>query len=220
MTSLAGRDEVTAAAVDVGRVTDVVLASAGLVVGAPLLGAIAAAVRLDSGAPVLFRQERVGRGGRTFEILKFRSMRSAPPGGPLVSATGDARVTCVGAVLRSTKLDELPQLVNVVRGDMSLVGPRPEVPRYVALWPQQDRDVILSVRPGITDPASIAGLDEGDELAGQADPERYYVDVILPRKAALYVEYVRGRTWSSDVRILGRTVLAVAARRTPWRRRR
>ncbi len=195
---------------DPKRAFDLVAAGAGLVVTSPVLAAAAVAVKLDDpSGPIFFRQVRVGQGGRTFRILKFRSMRVST-GGPEVTSAADDRITNVGRLLRRTKLDELPQLVNVLVGDMSLVGPRPEVPRYVAEWPAAARTVILSVRPGITDPGSIEFRHEETELAAAADPERHYVDVILPRKVALYEEYVRTRSFLGDLAILLRTAAAVA----------
>jgi len=194
--------------IDAKRGFDAIVSAVGLVATAPLLGAIALAVRLTSRGPVLFRQERVGLAGKTFEIHKFRTMRVG--GGPLVSSTGDPRVTRVGRVLRKTKLDELPQLLDVLRGDMSLVGPRPEVPRYVEMWSTQDRRRILSVRPGITDPASIHLRNEADRLAGQPDPERHYVEVLLPEKCAMYVDYVENRSMRGDLRLLLQTLRSVA----------
>lgn len=184
-----------------------------LVVLAPVLIAIGVAVRCDSRGPALFRQIRVGRDGRPFEILKFRTM--AQPGGdrtggaepaPEVTVAGDPRITRVGRALRRRKLDELPQLVNVLRGEMALVGPRPEVPRYVALWPDRLRQEILSVRPGVTDPTSLELRHEEGLLACQPEPERYYREVLLPRKATMYASYVRTRCARDDVRILARTV--------------
>jgi lipopolysaccharide/colanic/teichoic acid biosynthesis glycosyltransferase len=133
------------------RALDLALAATGLVVTAPALVLIALLIRRSSADPVIFRQERVGRYGRPFHIHTFRTLRVDAPG-PLVTASGDGRVTRVGGVLRRTKLDELPQLWDVLRGEMSLVGPRPEVPTYAALWPAAERETILSVRPGITDP--------------------------------------------------------------------
>ncbi|MCA0436777.1 MAG: sugar transferase [Austwickia sp.] len=192
------------------RTFDALVAAVGLVATSPLLAAIAVAVAAEGPGGVLFRQERVGLGGRTFRIHKFRTM-AAVHDGSLISATGDARVTRVGRVLRASKLDELPQLVDVLVGDMSLVGPRPEVPVYVAQWPADLRPVILSVRPGITDPGSIAFRHEADELAIATDPERHYVTSILPRKAALYAAYVRDRSFVGDLRILADTVRAVLA---------
>lgn len=187
------------------RASDLLLAIVGLVVSAPGLAVIALLVRLDSAGPAIFRQERVGRHGRPFKIHKFRTLR-VDAGGPLVSESGDRRVTRVGAVLRRTKLDELPQLWDVVRGDMSLVGPRPEVPPYAALWPERERETILSVRPGITDPTSLVFRNEAAELAMADNPEQHYRTTLLPRKAQMYVEYVRTRSLAGDLAILTRTV--------------
>jgi lipopolysaccharide/colanic/teichoic acid biosynthesis glycosyltransferase len=195
------------------RLLDVVLAVVALLLLWPVMLIVAVAVLVDSGRPVFFRQDRVGLGGRPFRIRKFRTLRTGPEG-PLVSPTGDPRVTRVGAVLRRTKLDELPQLIDVVEGRMSLVGPRPEVPRYVALWPEDLRDVILSVRPGITDPASVAFRHESELLASAKDPELYYVEVLLPEKAQMYAEYVRTRSFAGDVRLIADTLLAVVGRGT------
>ena len=194
---------------DAKRVFDVVVAGVALVVTSPLLVVIGLAVRLTSRGPALFRQERVGRGGVPFTIHKFRTMR-VDHDGALVSATGDRRVTSVGALLRRSKLDELPQLFDVLAGAMSLVGPRPEVPRYAALWPSERRDVILSVRPGITDPVSVAFRHEADLLADADDADTYYREVLLPEKSRLYVEYVESRTFWGDLRILGATLAAVS----------
>lgn len=196
------------------RAVDVVASASGLLVTSPVMAAVAVAVRVDSPGPVLFTQRRVGLHGREFDIHKFRTMTVAAPGEDrqAVTAAGDARITRVGAFLRRTKLDELPQLGDVLVGNMSLVGPRPEVPRYVARWDPALRPVILSVRPGITDPASLAGLDEGAELARAADPERYYVDVLLPRKQAMYVDYVAHASLRGDVGLLVETVRALLRR--------
>lgn len=191
------------------RAFDVALAAVLLWLTWPLMLAIAFLIRLTSRGSALFRQERVGRGGETFRIHKFRTMTSSHHGS-LVSATGDSRVTRVGRVLRRSKLDELPQLLDVLEGRMSFVGPRPEVPRYVAMWPSDRRAVILSVRPGITDPASIALRNESDELAGVEDPERHYVDVLLPRKTAMYVDYVNRRSFLGDLALISQTVGSVA----------
>lgn len=191
--------------VDAKRLVDVVVAAAAFAVLFPLMLVVAIAIRLESRGPVIFRQERVGRYGVPFRIHKFRTLRTGL-GGPLISATHDPRATRVGVVLRRTKVDELPQLLDVLVGDMSLVGPRPEVPKYVARWPIEDRETILSVRPGITDPASIALRNESDELAAVADPEDYYVTTLLPRKVAMYVDYVTSRTLLGDLRILAATV--------------
>lgn len=204
------RRESVAGTVDAKRTVDLVVSFGALIVAAPVMAIIAALIRADSKGPALFRQERVGMNGRHFRIHKFRTLR-ADAGGPLISPTHDNRVTRVGAVLRRTKLDELPQLIDVIAGHMSLVGPRPEVPKYVAMWPPSQRDLILSVRPGITDPATIALRNEADELAAAADPEAYYAAELLPRKTAVYVNYVLTRTLRRDLIILVRTVWAVVA---------
>lgn len=179
----------------------------------PLLLAIALAVRLDSPGPALFRQERVGRHGRSFRIHKFRTMAAdAPARGLPLTVGADPRITRVGAWLRRTRLDELPQFIDILRGDMSLVGPRPEVPRYVALYPPALRDRVLAVRPGLTDPASLQFIDEAALLAAAADPEREYVDVILPRKLALAADYAERATLTGDLCVLWRTLRRLAGR--------
>lgn len=203
----AHRDE--AARPDAKRVFDVAVSAGLLAALSPLLVVIAILIKRDDpDGPILFSQERVGRGGIPFRIHKFRTMRPGAPG-LQVTSDGDPRVTRVGAVLRKTKLDELPQLWDVLVGRMSLVGPRPEVPKYVALWPAQHREVILSVRPGITDPASVRWRNESEELAQAPDPEAHYVEVLLPQKAAMYAEYVRTRSFWGDVLVLFRTAVAV-----------
>ena len=192
------------------RAFDLLASASGLVMLAPLLLLIAVAVKLDSRGPVLFRQERVGRNGRIFRIRKFRTMvRDAPRLGGAITVGRDPRITRVGHVLRRYKLDELPQLIDVLLGDMSLVGPRPEVPKYVALYPPGIRERVLSVRPGLTDNASLAYIDENAQLAGAADPEREYVEKILPEKLRLYVEYVDNRSLALDLSIIGRTAARI-----------
>lgn len=193
------------------RAFDLVVSCGLTTILAPIMLCLGIAVRLDSCGPALFRQERVGIAGRPFRIHKFRTMRLGHDGA-LVSGTGDARVTRLGRILRRTKLDELPQLIDVMRGDMSLVGPRPELPAFVALWPAERRELILTVRPGITDPASIELRNEADALARAEDPHRFYVDSLLPQKTAMYVAYVESRTFAGDLRILGRTLGAVLGR--------
>lgn len=188
---------------------DVAVSASLLAALSPLLAVIAVLIKRDDPeGPILFSQERVGRGGIPFRIHKFRTMRPDAPGLQVTSA-GDPRVTRVGAVLRKSKLDELPQLWDVLVGSMSLVGPRPEVPRYVALWPAAEREVILSVRPGITDPASVRWRNESEELASAPDPEAHYVDVVLPQKAGMYADYVRTRSFWGDLVVLLRTAAAV-----------
>jgi len=175
------------------RLFDIVIAALGLVLLSPLLLAIAAWIKLDSAGPVFFRQERVGRFGRPFRIHKFRTMvAGADRLGTQITIGDDARITAVGLILRRHKLDELPQLIDVLAGAMSLVGPRPEVPRYVALYPPALRDKVLSVRPGITDRASIE-----------------YREVVLPAKLRLAAAYVDGATLASDLRVIGRTLKAL-----------
>ena len=196
------------------RVFDLVVASVLLALLAPLLLVIAAWVRLDSPGPALFRQERVGRGGRPFRIHKFRTMvADAPQRGPALTVGDDARITRAGRWLRRHRLDELPQLIDVVKGDMSLVGPRPEVPRYVAHYPAALRDDVLALKPGLTDPVSLAHLDESALLARAADPEREYVEVVLPRKLELSLAYARRATVFSDLGVLWRTAATLLGRR-------
>jgi lipopolysaccharide/colanic/teichoic acid biosynthesis glycosyltransferase len=197
------------------RTFDLLLATIGLVLLSPCLVVIAIWVRVDSPGPALFRQERVGRNGRPFTMLKFRSMRVAVDSGdPLLTAEADARVTPAGRFLRRTKLDELPQLLNVVKGDMSLVGPRPEVARYVELYPPRVRASVLSVRPGITDYAALLYRDES-ALLGTTDPEAVYVATILPRKLELYERYVTEQSLRTDLRLILLTLRALLRRDVP-----
>lgn len=190
------------------RLFDLFVSALGLAVSSPMLALAAIAVKRDSPGPAIFRQQRVGLGGRNFDIWKFRTMRQDVAGAQ-VTVGDDPRITRSGHFLRSTKLDELPQLGNVLRGEMSLVGPRPEVPRYVQMWPAEAREKILSVRPGITDPASIAFRRESEELALAADPEAHYVDVVLPRKLEMYCHYVDNQSFVGDLVILARTATSV-----------
>jgi lipopolysaccharide/colanic/teichoic acid biosynthesis glycosyltransferase len=194
------------------RVFDLALATIGIVVLSPLLLLIAAWIRLDSPGPALFRQERIGRYGRPFTMLKFRSMRvAAGSADRLLTADADARVTSAGRFLRRTKLDELPQLLNVVKGEMSLVGPRPEVARYVELYPPSVRTTVLSVRPGITDYAALAFRDESS-LLGRSDPESVYIATILPRKLELYERYVAEQSLGTDLRLIVLTLRTLLGR--------
>ena len=200
----------TTAADRARRVLDVAVAGTLLVLGAPLLAATALLVRATSPGPALFVQERVGKDGRVFGLRKLRTMvADAPVRGGALTTPGDPRVTRVGAVLRRWKLDELPQLLNVLGGDMSLVGPRPEVPRYVAGYGPRQREV-LRVRPGITDPASLAFVDEAAVLARYDDCERAYVETVLPAKLALSLAYLERRTLASDLGVLARTLVRIA----------
>lgn len=193
------------------RAFDVAAAAGALAVLLPLFVLIIFIVRATSPGPAIYRQERLGLGGRTFAILKFRTMRepSALVAGPQITVDGDPRITSFGRLLRATKLDELPQLINVVRGDMSLVGPRPEVPAYAGAWTTEQRRIILSVRPGITDPASVQFRRESALLAEQDDPEAFYRSELMPMKTSLYVNYVQTRTFRGDLTILADTFRSV-----------
>jgi lipopolysaccharide/colanic/teichoic acid biosynthesis glycosyltransferase len=193
------------------RLFDCVAAGLGLILLSPLLLAIALWIRLDSPGPVFFRQERVGRHGVPFRIHKFRSMRHDAPGLQLTVGV-DPRITRAGAWLRSRRLDELPQLIDVLQGTMSLVGPRPEVPRYVAHYPPALRDAVLAVRPGITDPSSLDFLDEASRLAAAADPEREYIEHILPIKLQRAADYARQATLRTDLLVVWRTLRRLVAR--------
>lgn len=187
------------------RAIEAVVAAASLVVLSPVLGAIAVAVLLGSGVPVLFRQTRVGKNGAPFTLVKFRTMVSRP-GGIGVTAGDDLRITPVGRLLRKTKLDELPELWNVLRGDMSFVGPRPEAPRYVS--PMEKRwELVLSVRPGLTDPTTLSLLDEESLLASvQGDREEFYIRELLPRKLDGYIAYLEQRSWRGDLQVIWQTL--------------
>lgn len=176
----------------------------------PLLAVAALAVKLDSRGPVIFAQQRVGRNFQPFRIYKFRTMVvDADKRGAQITAGADPRITRVGRWLRKTKLDELPQLINVVKGDMSLVGPRPEVPRYVEMF-RDDYAAVLAVRPGLTDPASIEYRDESSLLAASSDPERTYVEEILPHKIKLARDYIARASFVGDIGIILRTLVRIA----------
>jgi lipopolysaccharide/colanic/teichoic acid biosynthesis glycosyltransferase len=186
------------------RALDVVASALGLLVLSPLLVAAALAIKLDSPGPILFRQVRVGRRMRPFQILKFRTMIAVSTGAPL-TVGADARITHVGRILRKLKIDELPQLINVLRGEMSLVGPRPEVPRYVAFYPKEFAE-ILAVRPGITDAASIRYRDEATLLAEADDAEAEYRNRILPDKIALARMYIDCASLRYDLALIFKTI--------------
>ena len=187
-----------------GVALDAVVSAGGLILLSPLLLLVAIAVVLDDGLPVFFQHERVGRGGRLFRLLKFRSMRTRVAGRSITSS-GDPRVTRAGRILRKYKLDELPQLWNVVRGEMSLVGSRPEIPRFVSLtdplW-----HAVLQRKPGITDLASLVYRNEEELLGRSSHPEAYYKEAILPAKLALNLQYAKTRTFWSDIKLILLTV--------------
>jgi lipopolysaccharide/colanic/teichoic acid biosynthesis glycosyltransferase len=187
------------------RLFDVAVALLALAMLSPLMLALALWIKLDSPGPVFFRQERVGQHGLLFRIHKFRSMRDDAGGLPL-TVGADARITQAGAWLRRKRLDELPQLIDVLQGHMSLVGPRPEVPRYVKRYPAHLRERVLAVKPGITDPSSLEFLDEADLLAAAADPEQAYIELILPLKLQRAADYAQRASLATDVAVLWRTV--------------
>ena len=193
------------------RIFDLLIAGTGLLILSPLLVLMALWIKFDSAGPVFYRQERVGRFGKLFRIHKFRSMTHAQDSGaPQLTVAGDARITSAGRFLRASKLDELAQLVDVVQGNMSLVGPRPEVPRYVAHYPQDVRNKVLSVRPGITDFASIEYRDESRLLAQATDPEREYLEVVMPAKLRYAQRYVDEASLLTDLKLIFRTLKALA----------
>ena len=196
------------------RPIEALAAGVGLFVAAPVLVASAVAIRVGSPGPALFRQARVGKGGRHFQIYKLRTMR-ADTDGPQVTARDDDRVTPIGRLLRLTKLDELPELWNVLRGDMSLVGPRPEVPRYVDLDDPLWREV-LEAPPGLTDPVTVALRNEEEVMANvEGDRERFYLATLQRYKLIGSAEYLRKRTWRSDLRVLFETVVAITRPAAP-----
>jgi lipopolysaccharide/colanic/teichoic acid biosynthesis glycosyltransferase len=195
------------------RLFDVIASAIGLLLLSPVLLLTALLVKLTSPGTVLFLQQRVGRGGKLFSILKFRTMVQEAPklGGPITFGA-DARITPLGKFLRKTKIDELPQLLNVLKGDMSVVGPRPEVPRYVEMF-SKDYVEILRVRPGMTDLASIEYVDEAATLGQSPDPEKEYVERVLPEKIRLAHDYVRRQSLLLDLGIIADTLLRLVYRR-------
>jgi len=194
-------------------VFDLVVSVVGLLLLSPAFAVIAVAIKLDSPGPVIYRQVRVGKGGRLFTILKFRSIvEDADRIAPNVSPTGDARVTRVGAFLRHWYLDELPQLVNVLKGDMSLVCPRPETPEFVALY-TDDELRVLDVKPGLVGPSTVAFMDEGRLLAASEGPESYYATELVHARVRLDLEYATRETLRSDLRILARQGIAIFRQR-------
>jgi lipopolysaccharide/colanic/teichoic acid biosynthesis glycosyltransferase len=198
------------------RWLDAAAAFFGLIALSPLILLVAVAVCLDSPGCPFFLQERVGRLGKVFRIIKFRSMRVAAQtsAGPLITATGDSRITRVGKWLRTTKVDELPQLWNVLFGDMSLVGPRPEVAKYTALYFPEQRQV-FEFRPGITGPAAIAYANEEELLSRQPDPQAYYVRVLLPAKLEIDLRYCRTASFATDLNFVFGTFLRLLSRPAP-----
>ena len=191
------------------RAMDIVISGGALLVIWPVLLLIALAIKIDDPGPVFYRQVRVGKDGKEFRIFKFRTMIvDADKKGLQITVGKDNRITRMGRLLRKTKLDELAQLINVFVGEMSFVGPRPEVPRYVNLYTPYQRQVLL-VCPGITDYASIAYRNENDMLEGAEDPDRMYIDVIMPDKIELNMKYLREISPLADIRLILSTIVAV-----------
>ncbi len=197
------------------RAIDILGSLFGLIFLSPLFAVIAVWVKLESAGPIFFRQTRVGLNGKEFRIFKFRSMnQNAENSGPSITTKGDVRITRSGAFIRKYKLDELPQLLNVLGGTMSLVGPRPEVPFYMNQYSSEQRKIILSVRPGMTDYAAIELRDEESILASYPDSRKAYVEVLMPRKFALYEKYILNHGFVVDLCIIGRTILAIFEKST------
>ena len=193
----------------VKRVFDIVVSATALLLLLPLFLILGAAVAVSTPGGAFFRQVRVGKGGKEFRLLKFRTMRPGSEAQGQITVGGkDPRITGIGYFLRRSKMDELPQLINVLLGDMSIVGPRPEVPKYVALYTKEQREV-LSVRPGITSAASIAYMDENEILGKSTDPDRTYIEEVMPAKLALDLEYVQRRSFVRDLSIIGRTAIGL-----------
>jgi lipopolysaccharide/colanic/teichoic acid biosynthesis glycosyltransferase len=192
------------------RLFDLVASTIGLLVLSPLLLLVSILIKLDSHGPVLFKQERMGKGFRPFSIYKFRSMRQGVNGASPLTIGADPRITRTGKYLRASKIDELPQLFNVLKGDMSLVGPRPEVPRYVELF-RPDYETILTVRPGLTDLASLKYSDEASILGHSTNPEADYVARLLPDKINLAKEYIRRSSFLFDAKLMIDTILKLFA---------
>ena len=195
------------------RLFDVVASGVGLILFSPLFLLVSIWVKLDSKGPVFFRQVRVGRFNKDFRIYKFRTMRLGSDKGSQITVGGhDSRITQSGYFLRKTKIDELPQLINVFIGDMSLVGPRPEVRHYVDYWTSEQMRV-LNVRPGITDPASIRYRNENELLEKADDPEQYYIDVIMQDKIKLYLDYVDNHSFWYDLKLIFQTFYTIVKER-------
>lgn len=191
------------------RLFDIIASALGLIVLSPLFLVLAVWIKVDSKGPVFYRQTRVGWHNKDFRIFKFRSMRVGSDRGSLVTIGGrDPRITKSGYYIRKYKLDEFPQLINVLIGDMSLVGPRPEVRHYVDYW-TLDQMRVLDVRPGITDPASIKFRNENELMAQADDPEQYYINVIMQEKLRLYLEYVDNQSFLYDLRLIFATLRVV-----------
>ncbi|MEY2864326.1 MAG: hypothetical protein RLY58_2033 [Pseudomonadota bacterium] len=194
------------------RIFDIVSASAGLMVLTPLFVGIAIWIKLDSKGPIFYRQVRVGQRGKEFRIHKFRTMTVNADQHGQLTVGADQRITRSGHFLRRYKIDELPQMIDVVLGDMSVVGPRPEVPEFMACYPDDIRQHVLSVRPGMTDRASIEMVDENEILSQYDNPRQAYIDVVLPYKQKFYVDYVNSANFLDDLRIIFSTIKKIIMR--------
>ena len=194
-------------ATGIPRVFEITIAACGLAVFAPLIAIAGVLIKITSPGPILFRQKRVGRFGKEFTFLKLRTM-SLKENGPLVTAAGDSRVTLIGKFLRKSKIDELPELWNVLSGDMSLVGPRPEVPELVNLTDPQWQQILQS-RPGLTDPVTLRLRNEENLLANVGNKEKFYRDVLQPYKLRGYCLYLNDRNWKTDIKVLASTLRAI-----------
>ncbi len=192
------------------RLFDIVFSFLGLIITSPLLIIVALLIKLGSEGPVFFRGTRIGRLGEPFKIFKFRTMveNAQNLGGPSTSAD-DPRLTKIGKFLKKYQLDELPQLIDVLRGEMSFVGPRPEVKMYVKMMSEEEKNTILSVLPGMTDLASLQNFHEGEVLRGSSDPEKTYLEKIRPKKIELQIKYVKNRSFLLDIKIILKTILKI-----------
>jgi len=191
------------------RFFDFFVSIVGLIILSPLLIFLSLLIALESRGPIIFKQDRVGLNGKVFKTLKFRTMRIDEKNYHPLTIKNDPRITRVGNFLRNTKLDELPQLFNVVRGEMSLVGPRPETMDLIKFWPEDKKRIILSIRPGITDNASIKYFKESDLLEGREQSIQIYAEDILPKKMNIYEDYVTNQTFLNDLKIIFKTIFKV-----------
>jgi len=192
------------------RLFDVIFSFLGLVLVSPFLLLIAILIKLDSKGPVFYRGIRIGKFGKPFRIFKFRTMmENAEELGGSSTASDDPRLTKIGKFLKKYQLDELPQLINIIKGEISLVGPRPEVKIYVDMIREEERNKILSIKPGMTDLASLWNFHEGEVLKGSLDPEKTYIEKIRPKKIRLQLEYVKNRSFLLDLKIIIKTILKI-----------
>lgn len=190
------------------RISDIVASVVVLILLSPLFLLVSVWILLDSPGGLIYKQERVGKNGQNFQLLKFRSMRTGADKEGQITIGNDARVTRSGRFIRKFKIDEFPQLINVIKGEMSVVGPRPEVPRYVKMYSDQQRKV-LDVQPGLTDLATIEFINEQEKLGESKDPESLYINHIMPAKLALNIEYIQNRSFLNDLSIIFKTIFSI-----------